>query len=237
MHLLNYTLEYALQLRRSMENLILGSWVIGCYSLCQLGHLFRDSLDWPAEDQSSLDARRWLQSALGQHKGLPSSWTKKFPASANSELKFSGSALVWLLKNIAPKSPRNACHQQTKIHKMQCKNIWTATLAASGCGCEQWTSRLDMHNPPQDKWVPCKAACHFWCTGQLSCTGWGQAYPVFWLPSVLSGWCMPTGKLCIEGQPEILCHFIPRYWPFQELNWSGLLDDSHGLNKKNSCTL
>jgi hypothetical protein len=44
--LLNYTLAFALQLRKSTENLSQGSRVVGDYSLRRVGRLFRDSLGW-----------------------------------------------------------------------------------------------------------------------------------------------------------------------------------------------
>jgi hypothetical protein len=49
---LNYTLEYALQLRKSTKNLGQDSRVVGDYSLRRLGCLFMDSLGWSAEHQS-----------------------------------------------------------------------------------------------------------------------------------------------------------------------------------------
>jgi hypothetical protein len=53
--LLNYTLAFALQLRKSTENLSQGSREVGDYSLRRLGRLFffRNSLGWPAEHQSA----------------------------------------------------------------------------------------------------------------------------------------------------------------------------------------
>jgi hypothetical protein len=49
---LNYTLESALQLRKSTENLGQSSRVAGDYSLRRLGCFFMDSRGWPAERQS-----------------------------------------------------------------------------------------------------------------------------------------------------------------------------------------
>jgi hypothetical protein len=77
--LLNYTLAFALQLRKSTENLSQGSRVVGDYSLRRLGRLFRDSLGLPAERQSTSVTRGWLQSTFGRHKCLPSCRTKSFP--------------------------------------------------------------------------------------------------------------------------------------------------------------
>jgi hypothetical protein len=51
--LLNYNLAFALQLRKSTENPSQGSRVVGDNSLGRLGGLFRDSLGWPAEHQST----------------------------------------------------------------------------------------------------------------------------------------------------------------------------------------
>jgi hypothetical protein len=85
--LLNDTLAFALQLRKSTENLSQGNRVVGHYSLRRLGRRFRDSLDWPAERRSTSVTRGWLQSALGRHKCLPSCRNKGFRASANFESK------------------------------------------------------------------------------------------------------------------------------------------------------
>jgi hypothetical protein len=58
--LLNYTLAFALQLRKSMENLSQGSRVVGDYSLRRLGWLLMESLGWPAEHQSASVTRGWI---------------------------------------------------------------------------------------------------------------------------------------------------------------------------------
>jgi hypothetical protein len=102
--LLNYTLAFALQLRKSTENVCQGSRVVGDYSQRRLGWLLKDSLGWPAENQSTSVTRGWLQSALGRHRCLPSCRNKGFPASANFESKLSVSALTWSAKNGIPKS-------------------------------------------------------------------------------------------------------------------------------------
>jgi hypothetical protein len=101
--LLNYTLAFALQLRKSTENLRLGSRAVRHHS-CRISCLFRGSLDWPAEHQSSSVARGWLKLTLGRHKYLPSCRTKGFPASANFESKLSDGALMWSAKSGNPKS-------------------------------------------------------------------------------------------------------------------------------------
>jgi hypothetical protein len=51
--LLNYTLAFSIQLRKSRENLSQGSLVVADYSLRRLGRLFRDSLSWHVEHQST----------------------------------------------------------------------------------------------------------------------------------------------------------------------------------------
>jgi hypothetical protein len=101
--LLNYTLVFALQLRKSTENLGQGRRVVGDYSLRRIGRIFRDNLGWPAEHHSTSITRRWLQSALGRHKCLPSCRTKGFPTSTNFVSKLSVSALMWSAKNGIPK--------------------------------------------------------------------------------------------------------------------------------------
>jgi hypothetical protein len=68
--LLNYTLAFALKLRKSTENLSQGSRVVGDYSLRRLGWLLMDSLGWSAEHQSASVTRGWLDlapTALGLH--------------------------------------------------------------------------------------------------------------------------------------------------------------------------
>jgi hypothetical protein len=81
--LFNYTLAFALQLRKIMEYLSQCCRVVGDYSLRRLGRLFffMDSLGWPAEHQSTSVTRGGLQSALGRHKCLPSCRTTGFPDS------------------------------------------------------------------------------------------------------------------------------------------------------------
>jgi hypothetical protein len=56
-HLLNDTRAFALQQKKSTENLRQGSRVVRHHLLRRLGRLFRDSLGWPAEHQSTLVAR------------------------------------------------------------------------------------------------------------------------------------------------------------------------------------
>jgi hypothetical protein len=93
--LLNYTLAFSLQLRKSTENLSQGSRVVGDYSSRRLSCLFMDIFGWPAEHQSTSANRGWLQSALGRHRCLPSCRIKVFTAPANFESKLSVSALMW----------------------------------------------------------------------------------------------------------------------------------------------
>jgi hypothetical protein len=94
--LLNYTPAFALQLRKSTDNLSLANRLVGDYSLRRIGRLFKDSFDWPAEGQ--------FTSALDLHKCLPSCRTKGFPASAIFESKLSVNALMWSAKNGIPRS-------------------------------------------------------------------------------------------------------------------------------------
>jgi hypothetical protein len=100
--LLNYALAFALQLRKSTENLRAAEQPQD-YSLRQLGCLLRDSLGWAAARQFN-SVTGGLQSALGRRKCLPSCRTKGFPASANCESKLLISALMWSAKNGIPKS-------------------------------------------------------------------------------------------------------------------------------------
>jgi hypothetical protein len=51
--LLNYTLTFALKQKKITENLSQGSRVFRHYSLRRFGRLFRDSLGWPAKQQST----------------------------------------------------------------------------------------------------------------------------------------------------------------------------------------
>jgi hypothetical protein len=57
------------------KNLSQGSRLVGHYSLRQLGRIFRDSLGWPTEHQSTSVTHVW-------HNCLPSCRSKGFPASA-----------------------------------------------------------------------------------------------------------------------------------------------------------
>jgi hypothetical protein len=76
---LNYTLAFALQLRKSTENLSQVSRVVGDYSLRRLGWLSVDSLGWPAEHRSTSVTRGWLQSALSRHRCLPTPRYRRLP--------------------------------------------------------------------------------------------------------------------------------------------------------------
>jgi hypothetical protein len=51
--LFSYTLVFASTLRKNTENISQCSRVVGDYSLRRLDRLFRDSLGWPAEHQST----------------------------------------------------------------------------------------------------------------------------------------------------------------------------------------
>jgi hypothetical protein len=83
----NYTLAFALQPRKSTENLSQDSRLVLSWSLRRIGRLFRGSLGWPAERQPSSVTRVWLKPALGWHKCLPSCRTEGFPASANFQFQ------------------------------------------------------------------------------------------------------------------------------------------------------
>jgi hypothetical protein len=96
---LNYTLAFALQLRKITDNHSQSGRVVGDYSLRRLGWLLMEGFGWPAENQSTSVSRGWLQSALGRQKCLPSCRTKGFLASAIFESKLSVSALMWSAKN------------------------------------------------------------------------------------------------------------------------------------------
>jgi hypothetical protein len=146
-----------------------GSWIVGDYSLRRLGRLFRDSLAWPAEHQSTSVICEWLQSALGWHKCLPRCRTNWFLASVNIESKLSVSALMWSSKNGIPKSswicllPTYEGALVAMRRRLDCKT------AVSGRCCGQRTSRSDMRNPSQDGWAACRATHPFWGTGDISC--------------------------------------------------------------------
>jgi hypothetical protein len=77
--LLNYTLAFALQLKKSTENLNQGSRVVKT-TRCADQTVFRNSFGRPAVHQFTSVTRVGLQSALGQHKCLPSCRCKGFPA-------------------------------------------------------------------------------------------------------------------------------------------------------------
>jgi hypothetical protein len=142
--LLNYALAFALQQRKSTENLNQVGRVVGDYSLRRLGRLFRDSLGWPAEHQSASVTRGWHLWALGRHKCLPCCRTKGFPAPANFESKLSVGAVMWSAYNGIP-----TCSLIFLLLKYQ------GALVAmrrhfdcdTGRGCEQQTSRSDMRSP------------------------------------------------------------------------------------------
>jgi hypothetical protein len=91
--LLNYTVAFALQLRKSTEIISQGSRVVRDYSLRRHGRHFRDSLGWRTEHQSTSVTRGWLQSALGRHKCLPSCRTRDSPHQLN--LRRNSQRVTW----------------------------------------------------------------------------------------------------------------------------------------------
>ena len=110
--LLNYTLAFALQLRKN-------HWEVSvrvaekCQLVaekCQLSTICL--VDWAAVTAATdcvtintLGLRfGWVRLTLGQRKCLPSCQTKGFPASDNYESKLSVRALMWSAKNEIPKS-------------------------------------------------------------------------------------------------------------------------------------
>jgi hypothetical protein len=84
-----------------------GSWNSWRLLVAPTSCLFRDSLGWPAEHQSTSITRGWLQSALGRYTCLPSCRTMGFSTSALSRNPVS--ALMWSAKNGIPKSYWIAC--------------------------------------------------------------------------------------------------------------------------------
>jgi hypothetical protein len=81
--ILNCTLAFALQLRKSTASLSgqPGSWTSLVVSTWPPLYC----LDWPTEYRSSLGSRWWLQLALRRHKCLPIWGTEGFPTSAYYE--------------------------------------------------------------------------------------------------------------------------------------------------------
>jgi hypothetical protein len=99
----HYALAFALQLRKSTENLSHGSRAAGGCSLRRLD-CFCGTASTGLLDVRSPRFPRWLQSALGRRRCLPSCRTKWVPASVNFGSKLSVSALTWSAKNGIPKS-------------------------------------------------------------------------------------------------------------------------------------
>jgi hypothetical protein len=99
--LLNYILAFALQLRKSTENLRQESRLnIRCADLA----VFLGTASAGLLNIIHLCYTWVIQSALGRHKCLLSYRTKGFPASASFESQLSVSALMWSAKNVIPKS-------------------------------------------------------------------------------------------------------------------------------------
>jgi hypothetical protein len=148
MPLLNCTLAFALQLRKSTENFSQCSWIVSTL-LVPTWPSFWDSLCWPAEHQCTLVTHGWLQSALalGRHKCLPSFWTKGFPHQLTLSQNSQSVLLCDWRRMESPNPHEFACYQRTKVCQSQCEDIWIVTLVASGCGRRQWTSRSDMCSP------------------------------------------------------------------------------------------
>jgi hypothetical protein len=143
MPLLNYTLAYALQLRKSTENLSQGS-------RAATGLLV--ALTWLSfEGRPRLvcctSVHLGYPGDFSRHKCPPSCRTKGFTASANFESKLSVRCSHVIGEEWNPQALVNL--PVTNVSRCAGHNAKTLLrLAASGYGCEQQPSRSNMHNPP-----------------------------------------------------------------------------------------
>jgi hypothetical protein len=111
LHLLNDIMVFALQLRKSTENLSRGSRLVADRSR-RLGRLFMDSLGWPAKYLLTSVTRGALQSAVGWHGCR----TKGFPSSAIFEPKLSPSVLWCSRQKMESPNPREfACYLRLTV--------------------------------------------------------------------------------------------------------------------------
>jgi hypothetical protein len=119
---------------------------------------FRDSLDRPAEHQTSLITRGFLQTVLDRHKCLPSCG---FPASDNFKSKLSVSNLMRSAKNGIPKSSW-ICLLPTYQGALVAMR---RQLGCSTCSFRTWLwpadLRMGLHIPSWDGWAACTAAPDF----------------------------------------------------------------------------
>jgi len=108
---IEYTLAFALRLRKITENLSQGNRrahscsVLNVIRLVDLA-IARDGLDWPAVPFRPSLSHQATGSTHGQLKYLPSFRTRGFPTQANFESKLSVIALMWLANN---RMPRSSC--------------------------------------------------------------------------------------------------------------------------------
>jgi len=102
----SYTLAFALQLRKIMENLRVAERRSADPSaICLVDFAIAgDGLVWPAGPCRPWLSRQATGSTLGQHKYLPSCHNRGFPTSANFESKLSVRALMWSAKSGTPRS-------------------------------------------------------------------------------------------------------------------------------------
>jgi hypothetical protein len=228
---LNYVLAFALQLRKSKENLSQGCREGRKYSLCGLSCLLRDSLGWPAEHRFTSVSLGWLQSALCRHKCLPSCRNKGFTASVNFESKLSVSALKWLAKNRISRSSvislllTSGCLSRNE--KQRGSQHLQVLAAAASVTLSDWTSIFWQNT---DK---LRAALHTLSVGQSSSIVMERLKHAQWLNCVSShlvGVFSP-GQLCIMSYPKTQFCFGSLYWPSEKPEWSGLLYASRSLKE------
>jgi hypothetical protein len=187
----HYALTFALQLRSSPGTAC-------CADLAVV---------WGTASAGLLDVRsprvpRWLQSALGRHRCLPSCRNKGFPTSANFESKLSINALMWSAKNGIPKSSWICLLPKYQGALVAMRKHLDWPLTAFGHGCWQRISRSGMRNPSWDGRAPCRTAHRSRRTDHFSSLGGGQTCPIFGLPSSSPGWRVPTRLAAYQESPQ-----------------------------------
>jgi hypothetical protein len=124
--LFNYTLAFALQLRKIRKTSV--SVAEQCETLIVV-------TTWPTEHQSSSVNRGWHQTSLGRQKCFPGCRTKGCPPSANFGSKLSINVLMWSAKNEIPKSS------------------WISLLQTCQAALVAMRKHLDCNNRSFRKWL------------------------------------------------------------------------------------
>jgi hypothetical protein len=138
---LNYTSEFALQLRKSRENLNQCSRVVTDCLLLQSGCFIGTAWAGLLNICSPRERRPW---ALGWNKGFPSFRSKLFPALSTLSGNTQTAHCCRRRRVKSPNSIKFSSYQRTKARQLQGEYTWIVKLRGRRYGCGQRSPRSDM---------------------------------------------------------------------------------------------